>query len=251
MANGNLLEISYDRVTSTIEVELTESNCENYGYVSRNVENEDGTSFIAFYKNGDNEENYIIPEFDENGNAITKILHSYYATHTHIAPPCSQYDFSFADVDKEGSGRNEMTGEMFRERLGSYTMLSVAWDLIPNSKEYNNWYKILTHLPPKVRLKLLTPNGEIQEKEMYRGDISTKLYLFVSDRTIWQGLSTTFTQWNIDKYDDTIEPTLENTTTEETINNIIVIKVSKNGIIKLIQEHNLDEYLNLGWVVVE
>ena len=129
--------------------------------------------------------------------------------YTHIAPPCSKYQMSFADVDKEGSGRNSLTGEMFRERIGSYTMLNISWDLIPNSIEYNNWYKVLTHLPPKVTLELLLPNGSIETKDYYRGDISTDLYLFVKDAQIWQGLSTTFTQWNVDKYDDNIEPELE------------------------------------------
>ena len=87
-------------------------------------------------------------------------------------------------------------------------MLEVAWDLIPNSVEFNNWYKVLTHLPPYFYIKSLSPNGNIEEKKVYRGDISTDLYLFIKDRQIWQGLSTTFTQWDIDKYSDNEEPIL-------------------------------------------
>lgn len=127
----------------------------------------------------------------------------------HIAPPCSQYKVSYADVDKEGSGRNSLTGEMFRERIGSYMLLDVAWDLIPNSKEYNNWYKILTHLPPRFYIEYLSPSGEFEKKEFYRSDISTNLYLFIKDKQIWQGLSTSFTQWNVEGYDDNYEPSLE------------------------------------------
>lgn len=144
-----------------------------------------------------------------NGN----LLEIYYTrgskTYTHVAPPCSQYKISYADIDKEGSGRNSLTGQMVRERIGSYMKLDLAWDLIPNTKEYNNWYEILTHLPPSFFCKLLLPNGEIQEKEFYRGDISTTLYLFTKDRQIWNGLSTTFTQMNLDEYDDSKEPVLK------------------------------------------
>ena len=57
-------------------------------------------------------------------------------TYTHIAPPCSNYQINYADVDKEGSGRNSLTGEMFRERIGSYRSIDLTWDLIPNTKEY-------------------------------------------------------------------------------------------------------------------
>lgn len=130
-------------------------------------------------------------------------------TYTHIAPPCSNYQINYADVDKEGSGRNSLTGEMFRERIGSYRSIDLTWDLIPNTKEYNNWYKILTHLPPSFYAKSLMPNGDIEEHLYYRTDISTTLYLFVQNRQIWQGLSTTFVQFNVEEYDDNVEPTLE------------------------------------------
>lgn len=129
--------------------------------------------------------------------------------YTHIAPPCSNYKINYDDVDKEGSGRNSLTGEMFRERIGSYRSIDLTWDLIPNTKEYNNWYKILTHLPPSFYAKSLMPNGDIEEHLYYRTPISTTLYLFVKDRQIWQGLSTSFVQFNVDEYDDNVEPTLE------------------------------------------
>ena len=204
MAQGNLLEIYYDRIINTEQIELTQENCKNYGYESGYIKIDD-VDTLVFYKDTETINDYVTP----NKEGKTIIDYHTYQRHTHIAPPCSKYEPSFADVDKEGSGRNSLTGEMFRERIGSYSMLSLSWDLIPNTKDYNNWYKILTHLPPFVYLKLLLPSGEIVEKKMYRGDISTKLYLFVQDSQIWQGLSTTFTQWDIDPYDDTIEPELE------------------------------------------
>ena len=204
MAKGNLLEIYYDRVIHTEEITLTIENCEQYGYIATTKEI-DGVTKTVFYEKTMTEDDYLFP--DENGDTI--IDYNTYQRYKHIAPPCSSYEPSFADVDKEGSGRNSLTGEMFRERIGSYYMLTLTWNLIPNTKEYNNWYKILTHLPPYVYLKLLLPSGEIVEKKMYRGNVSTKLYLFVENSQIWQGLQTTFTQWDIEPYDDTVEPTLE------------------------------------------
>ena len=204
MAKGNLLEIYYDRVVNTEEITLTIENCEEYGYYSTTKKIND-VDTIVFYEQGLTEDDYLIP----NEEGLTIIEHNTYQRYTHIAPPCSEYQVSFADVDKEGSGRNSLTGEMFRERIGSYSMLTLSWNLIPNTKDYNNWYRILISLPPYVYLKLLLPTGEIVEKKMYRGDVSTKLYLFVEDSQMWQGLQTTFTQWDIDPYDDKVEPTLE------------------------------------------
>lgn len=202
MANYNLLEIYYDRINI---VTLTKDNCSEYGYEYSSVDVEiDGKYYTLFYKEGENSSNYIR---DENGlpTNLLEVTQRY----THIAPPPSKYEISYADVDKEGSGRNSLTGEMFRERIGYYTMLTISWDLIPNTIEYHNWYKVLTKLPEKVYLKLLMPNGDIEEKAYYRGDISTNLYLFIKDREIWQGLSTTFTEWYVNKYDESVEPSLE------------------------------------------
>ena len=210
MTQGNLLEIYYDRIASSEEVILTEENCEYYGYNSTTAKIEvDGVEkeYTVFYKQGNSESEYEIPTI-KDGVATTTIIYNTYQRYTHIAPACSKFKVDFADVDKEGSGRNSLTGQMFRERIGSYMKVELAWDLIPNTTEYNNWYRILTKLPPSFFCRLLLPNGEIQEKEFYRGDISTTLYLFTSERQIWNGLSTTITQMNLDEYDDTKEPIL-------------------------------------------
>lgn len=204
---AELLKIYYDRVISSEEVTLTTSNCSQYGYsTTTHVDSALGTINV-YYLTNDSPDNYV--PYDENG--VTTILYETRQRYTHIAPPCSNYNQSFADVDKEGSGRNELTGEMFRERIGSYSKVDITWDLIPNTTEYNNWYKVLTHLPPMVYADLLMPSGTIETKEFYRADISTNLYLFIDseNKQIWQGLSTSFIQWNIDEIDDTIEPTLE------------------------------------------
>lgn len=205
MPQGNLLEIYYDRIESTEEIILTPENCLSYGYLSTTKEIE-GVSYTVYYKEGDSEENFIQPNLS---TGLTTISYNTYKTYRHIAPACSSFRISYADVDKEGSGRNSLTGEMFRERIGNYCMVELTWDLIPNSEEYNRWYKILTHLPPNFYADLLMPSGEIETKKFYRADITTDLYLFLKDNQMWRGLSTSFTQWNVDEYDDTYEPVYE------------------------------------------
>lgn len=202
--NGNLLEISYERIILSEEITLTVDNCALYGYAPK-VEEIDGVSYTLFYKKDDPSQNVVSYEII-NGVAITKILDNTYQEYSHIAPPCSNFKVHFADVDKEGSGRNSLTGEMFRERIGRYFSIDLTWDLIPNSEEYNRWYKILTHLPPKFKAKLLMPSGEIEEKEFYRTDVTTELYLWTDGIQIWRGLATSFVEWSVEPYDDTYEP---------------------------------------------
>lgn len=207
MADGNLLKVYYERIESSDEVILTETNCESYGYVSTTIE-ENGVEYTVYYKSDDETKTPILYEIID-GEAVTTILVHTYKMYEHIAPPCSKYSVSYADVDKSGTGRNELTGEMYRERLGHYTKISLTWDLIPNTKEYNNWYKILTHLPPYFYAELLLPSGEIETKKLYRGDVSTELHLFVADLQIWRGLSTSFIEWDVNPYNDNVEPELE------------------------------------------
>lgn len=206
MPQGNLLEIHYDRVSSVDTIILTPQNCEEYGYSYKIGSTEDGRTVYIYYPKDGNQITDVLPYDDET--LQTTIQVDEYTTYTHIAPDCSNFKISYADVDKEGSGRNELTGEMFRERIGNYFKLDLTWDLIPNSIEYNNWYLILTHLPPKFKAKLLMPSGFIEEYEMYRGDISTELYLWTDGKQIWKGLSTSFIQNDVNKYDDTYEPIL-------------------------------------------
>lgn len=242
MAQGNLLEISYERVIG--KVELTISNCRDYDYeyATKVI---DGKQYTIFYPRATSQDNYIK---DEDGLPTNKI--DEYKTYQHIAPPCSSFKISYADVDKEGSGRNSLTGEMFRERVGNYCMIDLTWDLIPNTIEYNNWYKALIHLPSKFKCKVLMPTGETVYKYFYRSDISTSLYMFVENRQIWQGLSTSFIEWNVQPYDDNYEPDMEVVKPNENTNYVKMVKVSKDGITKSIEEHNLSKYLKLEWTLV-
>lgn len=203
-SNGNLLEIFYNRIISSEEVILTIDNCDLYGYVAT-TEKINEVDNTVFYKKDDPNQTIVSYEI-VNGIAVTKILNNVYKEYRHIAPSCSNFKVHFADVDKEGSGRNSLTGLMFRERIGKYCSIDLTWDIIPNSQEYNRWYKILTHLPPSFNARLLMPSGEIEEKEFYRTDVDTELYLWTDGIQIWRGLATSFVQWNVDEYDDTYEP---------------------------------------------
>lgn len=213
---GNLLEIYYQRVDKEYnDILLTVGNCADYGYVA--IEKEiNGVNRTVFYKNTETPDDYITP--DEEGNTYIDYV-TYTEPYKHVAPACSSFKISFADVDKEGSGRNSLTGEMYRERIGKYIKIDLTWDLIPNTIEYNNWYKVLTSLPPFFNAKFLSPNGEIEDKKFYRTDVTTDLYLFISNRQMWKGLATSFVQANVDVYEDKLEPDLLEVTNDGLLSN--------------------------------
>lgn len=209
---NTILTIKYKRVVGSYNVTLTADNCNTYGYVATST-TIDGKSYTVFYK-AENDPSEIEPYTISGETAVTNITSYSYQSYSHNSPPNSKYTISYADVDKQGSGRNDQTGEMYRDRVGHYVKLDVAWDLIPDTDEYNKWYKILVNLPPKFEITFLSPSGENETIETYRGDIQTDLYYYHYDATknemkqIWQSLGTTFTQWDVTPYDDTVEPTL-------------------------------------------
>ncbi len=192
MGNIDLLKLSYNRIISTEEVTLTDDNYEKYGYLK------DDNGYYKLDENGE-KEHYTTIEVDV------------YQKYEHILPNPSTYDMTYSDVDKEGSGRKSSNGLMVRERIGHYCSLDVKWNVIPNTQERINLLRILRNLPPQFTLEYHDSDNDVNTttvKEFYRADISESLYLFTQDRQIWQGLSTNFIQFNVDSYDDSVEPTL-------------------------------------------
>lgn len=249
MENEKILSIWYKRPSKLErEVTLTLKNCQDYGYLSTTI-NKNGQNLTVFYKEDNEPNNYENYEIVE-GDAITKVVARKLNVYEHKVPNCSKYEWNFADVDSEGSGRNELSGQMIRERIGYYCMLDLAWDLIPNTIEYNNWLKVLTNLPPFFYARFLYPTGEILEKKFYRTDIYTSLHLFIKGNQIWTGLSTTFVQANVDKYEETFEPTLLEETFENEKNKQEYVNVSLNGVTKTIQKRLLELYQKNGWSLV-
>lgn len=189
----DLLKISYERIVGTQEIELNDSNYQEYGYAKDDS---------GYYKYDSEQEENVY--FTTHEIDILK-------TYTHILPNPSKFDDTYADVDKEGSGRNESNGEMQRERIGHYCSIDVQWNIIPNSNERINLIRILRNLPPKFRLEYHdsdSVSNVTTTKEFYRADISESLYLFVEDSQLWQGISTTFIQFNVEEYNDQEEPVL-------------------------------------------
>lgn len=189
----DLLKISYERIVGTQEIELNDSNYQEYGYAKDDS---------GYYKYDSEQEENVY--FTTHEIDILK-------TYTHILPNPSKFDDTYADVDKEGSGRNESNGEMQRERMGHYCSIDVRWNIIPNSNERINLIRILRKLPPKFRLEYHdsdSVSNVTTTKEFYRADISESLYLFVEDSQLWQGISTTFIQSNVEEYNDQEEPVL-------------------------------------------
>lgn len=189
----DLLKISYDRIVGTKEIELNDSNYQEYGYAK------DDNGYHKY--DSEQEENVY---FTTHEIDILK-------TYTHILPNPSKFNDTYADVDKEGSGRNESNGQMQRERIGHYCSIDVQWNIIPNSNERINLIRILRNLPPKFRLEYHdsdSVSNVTTTKEFYRADISESLYLFVEDSQLWQGISTTFIQFDVEEYNDQEEPVL-------------------------------------------
>ena len=189
----DLLKISYERIVGTQEIELNDSNYQEYGYAKDDS---------GYYKYDSEQEENVY--FTTHEIDILK-------TYTHILPNPSKFDDTYADVDKEGSGRNESNGEMQRERIGHYCSIDVQWNIIPNSNERINLIRILRNLPPKFRLEYHDSDSVSNVttiKEFYRADISESLYLFVEDSQLWQGISTTFIQFDVEEYNDQEEPVL-------------------------------------------
>lgn len=188
-----LLKISYDRVVDIIEVLLTDENYESYGFLK------DDTGYYKY--DSEAEENVYFTHGEEE-------VKDHFS---HILPNPSKFTPIYSDVDKEGSGRNESDGLMVRERLGHYCSIDIQWDVLPNSVERINLVRILRNLPPRFNLEYHDSDNEfyfVTNKEFYRADINEDLYMFTEDKQIWTGLSTTFIQFNVDKYDDSIEPQL-------------------------------------------
>lgn len=193
MSEIDLLKLSYERVVDSQEIELTDGNYASYDY----LKDEKG-----YYKIDIDTESKVY--FTKHNIDITQEF-------THILPNPSKFSIIYSDVDKEGSGRNESDGLMVRERLGHYCSIEISWDIIPNSKKRINLVRILRNLPPKFKIEYHDSNNDISEttiKEFYRADINEDLYLFTENNQIWKGLSTSFVQYNVDSYDDTIEPIL-------------------------------------------
>ena len=189
----DLLKISYERIVGTQEIELNDSNYQEYGYAKDDS---------GYYKYDSEQEENVY--FTTHEIDITE-------TYTHILPNPSKFDDTYADVDKEGSGRNESNGQMQRERIGHYCSIDVQWNIIPNSNERINLIRILRKLPPKFRLEYHdsdSVSNVTTTKEFYRADISESLYLFVEDSQLWQGISTTFIQFDVEEYNDQEEPVL-------------------------------------------
>lgn len=191
--NIDLLKISYDRIIKTETITLDDSNYEQYGY----SKDEEG----YYLYDEELEENVYFVEHDID-------IKEHYE---HILPNPSKFSPTYSDVDKEGSGRNESDGQMNRERMGHYQSFDVQWDIVPNTKNGINLTRILKNLPPSFVLEYHDIDSEINEiktGKFYRGDISYDLYLFYKDRQIWNGITTTFIQYDVTPYDDSIEPTL-------------------------------------------
>lgn len=203
MANEiDLLKVKYDRVIGTETVTLTDDNYQQYGFLKNPEGHEQGDVTLYYYKyDSDLEENVYYATTDVD-------VKQHYE---HILPNPTTFTHTYYDVDKDGSGRNESTGQMQRERIGHYTSIDVTWNIVENQTNRINLIRILRGLPPSFELEYHDSDNEISNtkiEEFYRADISEDLYMFIQGNQIWRGLATSFIQFDVTPYDDSQEPTL-------------------------------------------
>lgn len=220
----DFLKISYDRIIGTETITINDSNYSQYGYLK------DDNGYYIYDVELD-EKVY----FTEHDIDITQ-------AYEHILPPPSKFSPIYSDVDKEGSGRNESDGLMVRERIGHYQSFDVSWDIVPNTKEGINLARILKNLPPKFTLHYHDIEDEqdtIRQNEFYRGDINYNLYLFIENHQVWNGISTSFIQYNVTPYDDSKEP------------NLLKLTIKKGNETIEIDRKELKSYLQNGWDLID
>lgn len=211
MSNKNsnivLLEVYYERIVETKEITLNDDNYSQYGF-QREQDEEGNVSYFTYDTDGETKIYSTIAEVN-----ITKKF-------SHQLPTPSSFSVTYADVDKEGSGRDESSGEVIRDRLGHYQSIDVTWDIVKGSTSGRNFMKVLKNLPPFFTLKYYEIENiynegvqEYSEIECYHGDIQYGMYLFLKDNQIWQGIKTTFIQSDVTPYNDQAEPILNGVVT--------------------------------------
>lgn len=226
----DLLKITYERIIDSETITLNDENYQQYGY------QKDEKGYYIYDQ--ELEENVYFTEHDYD------IKQSY----THILPPPSKFTPTYADVDKPGSGRSESDGTMIRERVGHYQSISVAWSIVPHSKEGINLVRILKNLPETFTMEYHDIENEFNETsvhEFYRGDISYDLYLFLKDRQVWKGISTTFIQSDVTPYDDSNEPVLLKLSVKRFNTSTYEYET------KEIDRNELKTYLENGWELID
>lgn len=127
----------------------------------------------------------------------------------HILPAPIECTIEEEKVAKEGTGRSGNTGSMSIEYLGLATIINIAWDLLPSTKEYRNLYMILKYLPDFFTFVYPAPDGNnAREVECYNNKWSIKYFRIKQNNTYFRGLTTKFTSKNLENILDT-EPVLE------------------------------------------
>lgn len=130
-------------------------------------------------------------------------------TYTHAIPAPIECSIDEEKIAKEGSGRSGNTGSMSLEYLGIQTAVNLAWDLLPNSKDYINLYKILKSLPDFFTFVYPSPNGNNAEQlECYNNKWNISFFKITSTNTYFRGLNTRFISVNLSPIEN-IEPVLE------------------------------------------
>ena len=113
-------------------------------------------------------------------------------------PTPATFTFNVEDIDSEAFRTQD--GVTHRKRIGKVIKLNCKWDIIPETQEYYDFFKIIDNLPPFFEVQFPHPNGNNAYKTtMYRGNPLT-----ASMRSYWDEKNGKVSKWK-DTYVNFIE----------------------------------------------
>lgn len=104
-------------------------------------------------------------------------------------PTPATFTFNVEDIDSEAFRTQD--GVTHRKRIGKVIKLNCKWDIIPETQEYYDFFKIIDNLPPFFEVQFPHPNGNNAYKTtMYRGNPLT-----ASMRSYWDEKNGKVSKW--------------------------------------------------------
>ena len=107
----------------------------------------------------------------------------------YIPTPASfDWQMSDLDVDTERSA----SGYLIRERIRSgIRKITFNWNAFDMQKFYD-FINILDDLPSEFDVTYPDANGKLVTKTMYRGDVTSNMYMYRNSQSKWKDLKTSF-----------------------------------------------------------
>lgn len=103
-------------------------------------------------------------------------------------PTPAAFEYSTEDRDTEGFETTD--GTVHRHRVGKRGKLTCSWDIVPDTQEYYDFFRLLDNLPEFFPVSFPYPDGTRKTLQMYRGNP-----LSASMRSYWNEGSKKISKW--------------------------------------------------------